>query len=244
MRILIVEDEKRLAMTLKDLLDQSGYLADMAFDGNDGLELAKSGIYDGIILDVMLPGMDGFHLLKRLRAAGNGTPALVLTAKGDLEVRVTGLDAGADYYLTKPFENQELLACLRSILRRQAAFVPECLAFGDLILSPAVSTLSCGEREVTLSARELELLTILFKNTGQFIPKETLLLKIWGYEANVNANSVEAYISFTRKKLALLGSSVTVKAARGIGYRLEETRPEESRLEGSRPEEKRPEVAP
>lgn len=228
MKILIVEDEHLLAESIGALLENQGFEVEMAFDGETGMQYAELGVYDLLILDVMMPGLDGYEVARRVRARRLGVPILMLTAKSGLEDRIEGLNAGADYYLTKPFENQELLACLRSILRRQAAFVPECLAFGDLILSPAVSTLSCGEREVTLSARELELLTILFKNTGQFIPKETLLLKIWGYEANVNANSVEAYISFTRKKLALLGSSVTVKAARGIGYRLEETRPEET----------------
>ena len=221
MRILIVEDEKRLAMTLKDLLEQAGYPADMAFDGNDGLELAKSGIYDAIILDVMLPLLNGFQLLKALRSGGQMTPVLMLTARGELADRVTGLDSGADYYLTKPFENQELLACLRTILRRQAAIVPDVLEFGDLTLNPAASQLSCGERSVALSSKELEMLTILFKNTGQFISKETLLLKVWGYDASVNANSVEAYVSFIRKKLSLLHSSVSVKVARNIGYRLE-----------------------
>lgn len=222
MRILIVEDEKRLAMTLKDLLEQAGYQADMAFDGADGLELAKSGIYDALILDVMLPALNGLQLLKALRAGGQMTPVLMLTAKADLADRVAGLDSGADYYLTKPFENQELLACLRTILRRQAAIVPDFLEFGDLTLNPSASQLSCGSRNVTLSSKELELMTILFKNTGQFISKETLLLKVWGYDASVNANSVEAYISFIRKKLSLLHSRVAVKVARNIGYRLED----------------------
>ena len=221
MRILIVEDEKRLAMTLKDLLEQAGYQADMAFDGNDGLELAKSDIYDAVILDVMLPLLNGFQVLRALRASGRMTPVLMLTARGELADRVNGLDSGADYYLTKPFENEELLACLRTILRRQAAIVPDFLEFGDLVLNPAASQLSCGEKSVTLSSKELELLTVLFKNTGQFISKETLLLKVWGYDASVNGNSVGAYLSFIRKKLSLLQSAVSVKVARNIGYRLE-----------------------
>ncbi len=224
MRILIVEDEKRLALTLKDLLGQSGYQADLAFNGNDGLELAKSSIYDGVILDVMLPQMNGFQVLRSLRAGGSMVPVLMLTARGELADRVQGLDSGADYYLTKPFENQELLACLRTILRRQPAIVPELLTFGDLTLNPASSQLSRGEKSVTLSSKELEMLTILFKNAGCFIPKETLLLKIWGYDSSVNANSVEAYVSFIRKKLALLQSSVTVRVARNIGYTLEDGR--------------------
>lgn len=221
MRILIIEDEKRLAMTLKDLLNQAGYQADMAFTGTDGLELAKGGIYDALILDVMLPELNGFQVLQTLRACGSTVPVLMLTARQELADRVLGLDSGADYYLTKPFENQELLACLRTILRRQTALVPNFFTFGDLTLSPSSSQLSCGSKSVALSSKELELMTILFKNTGCFISKETLLLKIWGYDSSANANNVEAYISFIRKKLSLLKSRVILRVARNIGYKLE-----------------------
>ncbi len=221
MRILIIEDEKRLAMTLKDLLNQSGYQADMAFTGTDGLELAKSGIYDALILDVMLPELNGFQLLQSLRSSGSTVPVLMLTARQELSDRILGLDSGADYYLTKPFENQELLACLRTILRRQTAMIPDLLKFGDLTLSPSSSQLSCRSKSVTLSSKELEMMTILLKNTGCFISKETLLLKIWGYDSSANANNVEAYISFIRKKLVLLQSRVSLRVARNIGYKLE-----------------------
>lgn len=221
MRILIVEDEKRLAMTLKDLLSQSGYQADMAFSGTDGLELARSGIYDALILDVMLPELNGFQVLQSLRLSGSTVPVLMLTARSDLSDRVLGLDSGADYYLTKPFENQELLACLRTILRRQTAIIPDLLEFGDLTLNPSSSQLTCRGKSVTLSSKELEMMTILFKNTGCFISKETLLLKIWGYDSSANANNVEAYVSFIRKKLSLLQSQVSLRVARNIGYKLE-----------------------
>lgn len=224
MRILIVEDNEKLAESLRDILGRQRYETDVCLDGAEGYEMVMSGLYDGVILDVMLPQMNGFQVLRSLRAGGSMVPVLMLTARGELADRVQGLDSGADYYLTKPFENQELLACLRTILRRQPAIVPELLTFGDLTLNPASSQLSRGEKSVTLSSKELEMLTILFKNAGCFIPKETLLLKIWGYDSSVNANSVEAYVSFIRKKLALLQSSVTVRVARNIGYTLEDGR--------------------
>lgn len=221
MRILIIEDERRLAATLADMLEDAGYSADLAGDGEDGLELARSGIYDAIVLDVMLPGLNGFQVVSQLRKDRIMTPVLMLTARCELKDRVRGLDAGADYYLTKPFENAEFLACLRTVLRRQGDFTPDSYQFGDLSLDPSISELQCQGRTVTLSARESELMGLLIQNSGRYLPKETLLLKIWGYDAPVNANNVEAYISFLRKKLLLLNSSVFIHAARKIGYRLE-----------------------
>ena len=166
-----------------------------------GLELAQTGIYDAIVLDVMLPGMDGYGVLKNLRSTRNMTPVLMLTARSELSDRVRGLDAGADYYLTKPFATEEFLACLRTVLRRHGDIAPDTLTFGDLILTPSMPELICGENSVSLSAKELELMSMLIQNSSQYLPKETLLLKVWGYDANVNSNSVEAYISFLRKKL-------------------------------------------
>lgn len=223
MRILIIEDEKRLAQTLADLVENSSFAADIANDGLQGLEMAKSGMYDAIILDVMLPGLNGFEVLSCLRKEHNSTPVLMLTARGELENRVRGLNAGADYYLTKPFENEELLACLRSILRRPSYQELDSLQFGDLTLTPSTLTLACGGREQTLSAREMELLRMLMQNSRQFLSKETLLVKIWGYDGGVTANNVEAYISFLRKKIALSGSSVRISMARNVGYRLEDS---------------------
>lgn len=223
MRVLIIEDEKRLACTLADLLEEDAYQSDIANDGELGYELAASGIYDALVLDVMLPGMDGFEILRRLRGQKIETPVVMLTARaGGGSDRVHGLDAGADYYLTKPFENEEFLACLRAVLRRRAELVPHMLTFGDIGLMPSSSKLSRDSEEILLSARELELMRILIENQGQFLSKETLLRKIWGYDADVNANSVEAYVSFLRKKLHLIHSSVRIKAARNLGYRLEE----------------------
>lgn len=222
MRILIVEDERRLAATLADLLSDAGYSADIADNGADGLEMARSGIYDGIVLDVMLPGMNGYEVLQNLRSARMLTPVLMLTAKSELTDRVHGLDAGADYYLTKPFENEELLACLRTVLRKQVSALPDAFFYGDLVLTPATGQLCCGDRQATLSARETELFRLLIQNSNQFLPKETIFLKVWGYDCNTNPNSVEAYMSFLRRKLTLLGSTVRICAARNIGYKLEE----------------------
>lgn len=221
MRILIIEDEAHLASTLADILTDAGYTADISGNGRDGLEFARTGIYDAIVLDVMLPQMNGYEILSRLRGEHQMTPVLMLTAKSELGDRVRGLDAGADYYLTKPFENAELLACLRTVLRRQGDILPESLIFSDLTLTPSTCELSCKDHSMTLSAKELELMRLLMVNSGIYLPKETLLLKVWGYDSTVNDNNVEAYISFLRKKLALLGSAVQISVARRVGYRLE-----------------------
>lgn len=222
MRILIIEDERRLAGTLADMAGEEGYQADMAHDGEKGLDSALTGVYDAIVLDVMLPRLDGFEVLRRLRAAGVQTPVMMLTARAELGDRVHGLDLGADYYLTKPFENAEFCACLRAVLRRQGELTPETLTFGDVRLSPALCELRRGEQSVTLSAKEMEIMRLLMSNRGQLIPKEQLLVKVWGYDSDAGDNNVEAYISFLRKKLALLGSHVTLAVQRRVGYRLEE----------------------
>ena len=225
MRILIIEDEVRLAGTLADMVGEDNYTADVIHDGEAGLDSAMSDIYDAIVLDVMLPKLDGFEVLKRLRQAGIQTPVLMLTAKSDLIDRVHGLNLGADYYLTKPFENAEFLACLRAILRRQGDITPERILFGDLTLTPSMSVLRCGERALTLSARELEIMRLLMLNQNAILPKETLLVKVWGYDTDAGDNNVEAYISFLRKKLSLLQSGVALSVVRRLGYRLEESKP-------------------
>jgi two-component system, OmpR family, response regulator ArlR len=225
MRILIIEDEVRLAGTLADMAGEDGYIADVAHDGEAGLDNAMSGVYDAIVLDVMLPKLDGFEVLKRMRRDGIQTPVLMLTAKSDLIDRVHGLDLGADYYLTKPFENAEFLACLRAVIRRQGEITPERLIFGDLVLVPSMSALRCREKALTLSARELEIMRLLIVNQNNILSKETLLLKVWGYDTEAGDNNVEAYISFLRKKLSLLRSTVTLNVVRRLGYRLEESNP-------------------
>ena len=176
MRILIVEDEVRLAHTLADLLKRQGYTADECHDGVSGLDNASSGIYDLVLLDAMLPGMDGFTLLRRLRSDGHTVPVLMLTARSDVTDRVHGLDSGADYYLTKPFEPQELLACVRLLLRRGGETrLDDALTYGDLRLESGTFTLNCQERSVRLSRREYDLIELLMRNGSQIVTKEQLL---------------------------------------------------------------------
>lgn len=222
MRILIVEDEVRLAATLQDLLELNGYTADVCHDGESGLDNALTGIYDCIILDVMLPKKDGFTVLAQLRQAENATPVLMLTARSEVSDRVEGLDRGADYYLTKPFEPRELLACIRALTRRQPELRPsDTLEFGDLTLDLSAFTLSCGGRSVRLSRKEFDMCELLMRNRQVVLTKETLLLKLWGYESDAEDNNVEVYISFLRKKLTHLHSQVRIKTIRMVGYCLE-----------------------
>lgn len=223
MRILIVEDEKRLADTLAELLHRRGYAVDVSYDGVSGLDNARSGIYDLVLLDAMLPELDGFSLLQQLRAGGETVPVLMLTARSDLSDRVQGLDCGADYYLTKPFEPEELLACVRSLLRRGGgdARTDDAITFGDLRLEPGTFQLSCGERSLRLSRREYDMLELLLRSQGRVVPKEQLLLKVWGYDSDAEDNNVEVYISFLRRKLTHLHSAVSIRTRRMVGYFLE-----------------------
>ena len=219
MRILIVEDEVRLASSLQDLLELGGYSADISHDGESGLDNALTGIYDVVLLDVMLPKLDGFTVLRRMRAAGNATPVLMLTARSEVADKVEGLDCGADYYLTKPFEPQELLACIRALTRRQPELRgADLLEYGDLKLDKSACSLSCGERSVRLSRKEYDMMELLMRNRDLILTKETLLLKIWGYESDAEDNNVEVYISFLRKKLEHLHSGVKIKTIRMVGY--------------------------
>lgn len=221
MRILVVEDEKRLADTLADILTEAGNIADVSNDGESGLDNALTGIYDAIILDVMLPRLGGFEVLRQVRESGIHTPVLMLTARAELDDRVQGLDLGADYYLTKPFETAELLACLRAILRRKGELQPELLAFGDLQLNLSTCELQCGGRAIRLRAKELELMRLLMENGDMLLSKETILLKVWGYDSEAEGNVVEVYISFLRKKLGHLKSKVKITVVRMVGYHLE-----------------------
>ena len=208
-----------MAPTLQDLMEMNGYNADVCHDGEAGLDNALTGIYDIMILDVMLPKMDGFTVLKRLRGAGSATPVLMLTARDQLNDRVEGLDCGADYYLTKPFEPQELLACVRALVRRQPALRnTEELTYVDLRLEKNTFTLSCEARSVRLSRKEFDMMELLMLNRELVITKETLLLKIWGYESDAEDNNVEVYISFLRKKLDHLHSRVKIRTIRMAGY--------------------------
>lgn len=222
MRVLIVEDEVRLASTLADILAEAHYLTDVCHDGVSGLDNALSGIYDGVILDVMMPKMDGFEVVRRMREEGCHVPVLMLTAKTELSDRVTGLDRGADYYLTKPFEREELLACLRALLRRTGEVRTASPAFGDLELDVSGGVLRCGGKSARLSAKEFELMSQLLINGANIVSKESLLLKVWGYESGAESNTVEVYVSFLRKKLQYLRSTVQIEAVRRMGYHLKD----------------------
>ncbi|MGM9618778.1 MAG: response regulator transcription factor [Oscillospiraceae bacterium] len=222
MRILVVEDEKRLAETLGTLLTRQGYTADLCFDGESGLDSAQSGIYDMMILDVMLPKKDGFTVLRALRCGGSSLPVLLLTAKSDLSDKVCGLDCGADYYLTKPFEPQELLACVRALTRRRGTVrTEENLSFAGVTLDRATFSLSVGERSTRLSRKEFDIMELLILSRGQVVPKEQILLKVWGYDSDAEDNNVEVYISFLRRKLTFLHAPAKIRTLRLVGYALE-----------------------
>lgn len=220
MKILIVEDDRPLSDSLRTLLEDRGYEVDAAFDGEAGVQYALLGVYDLIILDVMLPRLDGWQAARRLREARCAAPILMLTARSQLEDRVEGLNAGADYYLTKPFDTRELLACVNALLRRQGGQVDE-LTFGNTALDLAASTLVCGEKWVRLSAREFEVMRCLMQAKGRNLPKETILARVWGYDSNAVENHVEVYVGFLRKKLASIGSNIRIEAVRRLGYHLE-----------------------
>ena len=220
MRILIIEDEKLLADSLKALLEQNGFEADAACDGKTGEYYAALAIYDLLILDVMMPERDGYEVARRLRERRMEMPILMLTARSELDDRVTGLNAGADYYLTKPFDTQELLACVNALLRRQGVHV-DVLCFGNTVLDLASATLVCGAERIRLSSREFEIMRLLLRAEGNNISKETILTKVWGYDSDAVENHVEVYIGFLRKKLANIGSNVRIEAIRRLGYHLE-----------------------
>ena len=224
MRVLLAEDETRLAAALVALLKQEKYDVDYVEDGASALTALKSGVYDIAVLDVMMPEMNGFEAARRARNDGVKTPILMLTAKSQLEDKVTGLDSGADDYLTKPFQTKELLARLRALGRRSASFRDGNLHFGDLTLDTSRATLACEQtgQSVRLGEKELRILEYMFSNQGQIMTREQLAVKIWGFENETEYNNVEVYMSFTRKKLAFVGSKVEIKAVRGLGYELRE----------------------
>ncbi len=222
MRILLAEDEKRMAAALVALLRQEKYDTDHAADGASALAALESGVYDIAVLDVMMPEMNGFEVARQARKKGIDTPILMLTAKSQLDDKVMGLDSGADDYLTKPFQTKELLARLRALGRRRADFRDGSLRFGDLALDPSKATLTCEQtgRSVRLSEKELRILEYMMGNQGQIMTREQLAVKIWGFENEAEYNNVEVYMSFTRKKLVFVGSKVGIKAVRGLGYEL------------------------
>ena len=221
MKVLLAEDEKRMNRALCELLRQEGYDVDAFENGEDALYAIESGIYDLIVLDVMMPGMNGYAVAKHARKAGIRTPILMLTAKGELDDKVEGLDSGADDYLTKPFMTRELLARLRALSRRGLPADDNGLSFADLTLDTKAAVLKCTNgKSVRLGEKELRILEYLISNQGQVLTREQIALKVWGYESDAEYNNVEVYMSFARKKLAFVESNCEIKALRGIGYEL------------------------
>lgn len=222
MRLLLVEDEKRMAQALCELLRLEKYEVDYCANGFDGLAAIESDIYDMIILDVMLPGINGYEIAKKVRRQGIRTPILMLTAKAELDDKVMGLDSGADDYLTKPFMTKELLARLRALGRRNINTPDGTLTYGDISLDTNTSTLFCtaNGQSVRLSEKEYRMLEYLIANSGQILTREQLAVKIWGLDSEAEYNNVEVYLSFTRKKLTFVEAKTEIKAVRGIGYEL------------------------
>ena len=220
LKILIIEDEHTLADSLKLMLQAKGFEAEAVYDGESGEEYALLDVYDLIILDIMLPKKNGYQVAKSIRKNHISVPILMLTAKSDIEDKVQGLDSGADYYLTKPFDSRELLACVNALLRRQGTQINE-LVFGNTHLDIESALLACGENSIRLSAREFEVMRLLMTSKEKHISKESLLTKVWGYDSNAVENHVEVYVGFLRKKLASIGSDIRIEAVRRLGYHLE-----------------------
>lgn len=219
MRILIIEDNRRLAESIRDIL-KHGYDCDICEDGCQGASMLPAGGYDAAILDLMLPGKDGITLLKEVRQKGCFVPVLILTAKSELEDRVLGLESGADYYLTKPFDMQELTAVVKTLVRRRGEMIPENPSYGNITLSQADYTLRGPRKQIPLGKKEYDIMRILMVNREQVVSKETLLLKVWGNDADAVENNVEVYISFLRKKLEFLQADIEIVTSRRLGYRI------------------------
>ena len=219
--LIIIEDEKRLAETLAQIMEEQRYQTEIVNNGADGLDYALSGQYDLVLLDVMLPKLDGLEVAKRLREAHISTPILMLTARDEIEDKISGLDCGADDYMTKPFDSGELLARVRALTRRQGEVLAQCLTVSDLTLNLSTRCLSCAGRSVRLGFKEFDVLRLLMSAPKAVIPKEDIITKVWGMESDAEDNNVEVYISFLRKKLSFLNSRVTIGTVRKVGYHLE-----------------------
>lgn len=221
MRILIIEDEMALAEALTEILKQNGYPADSTPNGTDGLAYIRTGAYDLILLDIMLPGIDGLTILKTIRREKITTPVILLTARSELSDIVTGLDAGSDDYLPKPFSTTELLARIRAVTRRGSQYTEDTCDYADLSLNRHSMELVCRQNSIRLGLKEFQLMELFLRNPRQILPKELILNKIWGLDADVDYNNVEVYVSFLRQKLLALHTCVSIKTSRGIGYSLE-----------------------
>ena len=220
MNVLVIEDERNLADAIVHILEGDSYHAEAFYDGRSGLRAALSGTYDASVLDVMLPGMDGTELVHELRRQGIAVPVLMLTARTSTDDKVRGLDAGADDYMTKPFEAPELLARLRALTRRRGDVMLDEITFADVTLDLTTHDLACADSSVHLSGKEFEVMRILMGSSARVVSKQDLLARVWG-DTDASENSVEAYISFLRKKLAHIGSGVQITTLRMLGYRLE-----------------------
>lgn len=223
MYVLIVEDEKSLADSLGEMMREKRYAYDIVHNGEDGLSYGESGLYDVILLDILLPKIDGFTVLKRLREKKIETPVILLSALGETNDKVRGLDFGADDYITKPFSKEELFARIRANSRRHGEVMPDVLQVGDLTLDAADGTLSCGKKSIRLGYKELAICKLLAGSPGQLFSKAEVLTKVWGYLSEAESNSVEVYISFLRKKFAFLQTRVVIETVRKLGYRLIDT---------------------
>ena len=221
MKILIVEDDESLALAIAQILNEQKYQTEIAYNGEDGLDYALHDNYDLILLDIMLPKLDGFSLVKKLRQNKNNSPLIMLTAKDDIHSKITGLDSGADDYITKPFVKEELLARIRANARRQGDVIINTLSFCDLNLDLDTAILSCNTKSIQLSFKEFSILKILLVHPNLVINKEVLIDKVWGNESEAEANNVEAYISFLRKKFQFIGTKVSINTLRRLGYRLD-----------------------
>ena len=220
MKILVIEDEKMLADSIKAMLQRNGFQVECVYDGEAGKEYAQLGIYDLLILDVMMPKMDGFEVARQVRRARCNTPILMLTARSDVADRIAGLNAGADYYLTKPFDSGELLASINALLRRQAGQVNE-MVFGNTTLDLETGTLLCDGKTVRLTAKEFDVMRLLLQSGKRNLSKTAIISYVWGLESNAVENHVEVYVAILRKRLSSIGSNVKIVSIRGLGYHLE-----------------------
>ena len=224
MRLLLAEDERELSNALVTILKHNNYSVDAVYDGAEALDYLQAENYDGAILDIMMPKMDGLAVLRALRESGSDLPVLLLTAKSEIDDKVRGLDSGADDYLTKPFATRELLARIRAMTRRQAEVTDSILSFGNVRLDRSTYVLSAERGEFRLANKEYQMMEMLMTNPHILISTDRFMEKIWGYDSDAEINVVWVYISYLRKKLAAIGANISIKATRGAGYELEEKR--------------------
>lgn len=222
MKILLVDDERQLTSALAVILKQNKFSVDIASDGEEGLDMALTDDYDVIVLDIMMPKIDGLSVLKSIRNNKISTPILMLSAKSEINDKIDGLNLGADDYLTKPFDTNELLARIRALLRRKAEFTGDELVFNDVVLDRNSFQLYCGENNIVLGKKEFQIMEMLMLNLGKSIEKEKFIGKIWGYDTDAEYNTIEVYVSFLRRKLTAIGAKTEIKSLRGIGYTLGE----------------------